>query len=184
MAIGQVTCQDPIAFCNSLEECMTVLLMTENINDHSFFMKLDTSTREPFIEYKGKSYQALTELVQDADILSDVNHLQALAKIANFLFRGAEFEVIDDIAYFKNGYAAVVKAAPQYGEYDVSVIHSPAVKDGKLSFFVEHSTMHVPYRVTCTYPYHGKDACYSYSLLKPNDSASTAYKYRKDIESI
>lgn len=144
---------------------MTVVTTTINVNQSVFNLKFDERIGEPYVEFEGENYADLTKLVNAASFLSDQSNLKSFILIANFLFRGNEFEVIEDIADFQKRYSVIAKRLPHYGIYDISVVKPPVVKDGLAIFFAEHSTMHVPYRVTCTYPYIGK-AHYNYGLLK------------------
>lgn len=137
---------------------------TININKEVFQLKFD-EFHNPMVEFHGAVFQSLQELVSKAPVLSDQKNLLPFVKIANFLFRGDEFDVIANIPEFQKRYATVTKKVPQYGTYDISVVKNPEVKNGQLIFFAEHSTMHVPYQITCPFPFIGDDAEYRYGLL-------------------
>lgn len=145
---------------------MTAIMSTVNINQDTFLLKFDQRTNAPTIEFKGKKYTSLEELLNECPTLANGKNLIQFCKIANFLFRGTEFDVIEDIPQFQKRYPVISKVLPQYGVFDITAIKPPEIKNGQLVFYAEHSTMHVPYCVTSTYPFKGEDACYSYSLLK------------------
>lgn len=145
---------------------MNSIIQTERIKQHSFTFMYEDGQR-PLIEYQGESYDQLTELVKKAAVLSDPHYLRQFIKIANFLLRGLQFDVIEDTADFQQKYQENANnSPPEYGFYDVSSIHAPEVREGDVIFFAEQNTSGVPYRVTCTYPFTGEFAHYAYSLLK------------------
>lgn len=89
-------------------------------------------------------------------------------KVANFLFSGIRFEVIEDISAYVKRYARLLAEDPRiaaYGNFDVSVIKPPAVKDGMALFYVEEIATGLPYRVQCSYPYTDARQPFVYTLL-------------------
>lgn len=146
---------------------MTILVQTETIQQSSFQLKCEEISGAPLVEYQGKQYCDLTELVKDAGTFNDATYLAEFVRIANFIFKGRQFNVIENISDYQEKYKNVYRnRLSEYGIYDTSEIKEPFLKDGKAIFFVEHSTIHVPFRVICTYPFTGNEAKYSYSLLK------------------
>lgn len=145
---------------------MNVTLMTLAIGPRVFSLVFDEGARTSYVEYQKKNYRDLVDLVHEVKGLSEVKNLSIFVKIANFMFQGSDFEVIEDIQEFKNRYASFSQHLSQYGKYDISEIEGPKIVDGTVVFYVEHQAMHIPYRVTCTYPFEHKNARYCYELLK------------------
>jgi len=146
---------------------MALTIDSISINNQPFVFKEDEDGQ--VVEYRGKQYKSLTDLVKDAAFLSDAQYLPSFVKIANFIFKGGEFVVIDDVAAFKEKYESLIKHFTQYGKYETSEIDAPKIDaaKGKAIFFAWRVGSMVPYKVTCTFPYSGPSAEYAYTLLKP-----------------
>lgn len=148
------------------EIAMTSIIQQETINNEQFLFIYNENTGQ-CVEYKGKQYSSLTDLVHDVPFLSDPKNIVAFCKIANFIFRGLEFNFIEDIAKYQKLYHEVFsKILPEYGIYDLTPMQKPKIENGKAVFYVENSGTHVPYHASCTFPFKDKSARYDYELLK------------------
>lgn len=144
---------------------MNTIVQTEVVNQEKFIFIFE-DVKRPSIEYRGVTFYSLAELIQKATFLSDSRYFDQFIRIANFLFRGLEFDVIDDINEFKKRYQENANhTPPEYGVYDITSMVQPVVTEGKALFFVEKNATGIPYRVVCTYPYADEFSEYSYSLF-------------------
>lgn len=144
---------------------MKGLLQEVKIKQDRFILSMEDNIH--YVEYNDERYRSLSELFKAAPCLYDPRYLLELTKIANFIFRKDEFEVIEDISAYVEEYQkkAALNLSP-FGNYDVTSMKNPFVfPEGKLQFFVEHRIFHIPYQVTCTYPFMGPNASFQYQLL-------------------
>ncbi len=137
---------------------------------------LDCSLEEGkrVVDYNGIHYKQLSALVSACPEVRQQEHRNEFARVANFLFKGLTYEVIDDIAAFKKEYRErVAKEAngldtrgpriSDYGLFDVSGMHGPQIRDDKMVFYVRHSKTELPYEVSVALSPNRKKA--SYHLL-------------------
>lgn len=121
---------------------------------------------KPFIAWNGQSEERLERVVKRIPEISQ--NLGDFAKIANFLFSGIRFEVIEDIDTYVARFERLLVADPRladYGTFDVSEIQHPVVKKDTLLFYVEEIATGLPYRVQCPYPYMDSKQPFAYELL-------------------
>ncbi len=140
------------------------------IEDREFALTINGDVS--VIEFEGQSYTDMQHLQDAAQILSDSKHAKEFAAIANFLFTGLEFEIINDPISFKKEYQKIIDVGSNpYGLYDVTQIENAALTNlGTIVFFVQNVVTRVPYKVTCTYPYNGVRPSFSYQLLPEKNS--------------
>lgn len=144
---------------------MSTVIQKEVILDKSFTF-LNDENSDPAIEFGGQTYKKLADLTGKIPFLSDKKHLKEFVRIANFLFTGQEFAIIDDVAAYQKRYRANAgKLTSEYGIYDVSSIKDPFLENGKVIFYAEKKSSGVPYKVICTYPYTDENAECAYTLL-------------------
>lgn len=142
---------------------MKTTVSTEEIQKQQFTLAFDDSD-QPVIEFQGREYSSLTDLVAATPLLSDAKFLPQYTHIANFLLTGIGFMVIDDPVAFRRRYEKNAgKLTPEYGVYDISSIREPYIENGKLIFFAENNASGVPYKVTSPFPMDGSEC--SYDLL-------------------
>ncbi|MCE5317745.1 MAG: hypothetical protein LLG04_10385 [Parachlamydia sp.] len=143
---------------------MKTLYDEMTIGAHKLQFLLDEG--KPSLAWNGQSEERLERVVKQFPEISQ--NLGDFAKIANFLFSGIRFEVIEDIATFVERYQRLLFADPRlaaYGTFDVSKIQLPVVKKDRLFFYVEEIATGLPYRVKCPYPYMDSEQPFAYELL-------------------
>jgi hypothetical protein len=143
---------------------MSSAIHTEMIQDKKFVLVWGSSD-QPEIEHEGKTYSSLVDLIADSPFLADSSNLMQYIRIANFLFTGLDFSVIEDAEDYKKRYQANAgKFTREYGIYDASSISKPYVEGNKLIFFAENNSSGVPYKAMSTYPY-ARGGTAEYALL-------------------
>jgi hypothetical protein len=129
------------------------------------------------IEYLGRLYSSLEELIENFPSLFDPSNALLLAMVSNFLYGGLDFAVIKDLRAYKEKYASRMRqeaagkaegefTISQYGRFDLSEMHPPEIRSNQLTFYVESSSFGIPYKAICLLPASGRKASCSYSLLK------------------
>jgi hypothetical protein len=135
------------------EVFMSAAIHTELVQGKKFVLVWGLSD-QPEIEYQGKNYSSLVDLIADAPFLADPSNLLQYIHIANFLFTGLDFSVIEDAEDYKKRYqTSAGKFIREYGIYDVTSISTPYVEGNNLIFFAENNSSGVPYKAVSTYPY-------------------------------
>ena len=125
--------------------------------------------RRPLIVQGVQSYRSLSVLVEDHPDLLESAQVAVLAKVANFLHAGLEYELIEDISIFKESYENTSQLRSQHsffidrGAYQLSVLHSPRIEGKDFVFYVKDQH-NVPYRVSCGYPFKDSSSV-EYQLL-------------------
>ncbi|MFI0434941.1 MAG: hypothetical protein ACH350_04330 [Parachlamydiaceae bacterium] len=141
---------------------MKISIQMISLAPHELFFLFDHED-QPVIEANQVQYRSLGRLLQMFPQLNFSKHLDKLAQIANFLARGLEFQYIEDIESFRLFYYQQMEAEESallyegthlkdYGIFDLSVIHPPRMKEGKLIFFVKHDYLNIPYQTILHYP--------------------------------
>lgn len=126
----------------------------------NFFFDQD---HKPAINVEGQTYNSLVALFQSFPILSNPRYREKVAQIVNFLLKGLEFHYIENIEKFKEEYQQQIEyeqlsledrlvRLSDYGIYDLSSMHAPAVINGQLIFFVKHDYTQLPYKVSVGFP--------------------------------
>jgi len=122
----------------------------------------------------------LFSLIKEVPELNKDSQLMFLATLANFLFKGEEFEIISDPHRYRQEYKEQVEKEQNsfdlplsplitYGIFDVEEISTPHVnkKTGKkhdqLVFYVVKK---IPYKVTCDFPIDRDHPQYKYEMLE------------------
>ncbi|WP_068468254.1 hypothetical protein [Candidatus Protochlamydia phocaeensis] len=130
----------------------------------------------PAIQIEGVKYTSLYQLCRDFPHLLAPKQIEKMAKIANFLIKGLEFQYIENINAFKEDYfqrleagqTALLQNMPclnDYGIYDVSIMHHPKIHNGKLIFFVKQDYTHLPYKASLDFPLKDENFSIHYELL-------------------
>lgn len=110
----------------------------------------------------------LDELVKKIPELTNPSYVESFAIIANFLFSGYDYEVIEDLEHFANHYRRRLQEDPslaEYGVFDIDVIQKPSVSDHNAIFYVEQLSTGVPFRVSCPFPYVNRSRPFAYTPL-------------------
>lgn len=139
-------------------------------------LELHLKHHEPFISYNGTLYQELPLLLKACPALLSQDHLLIYCQVANFLFAGVLYDVIDNPTSFKARYHATpplnemvedstILARPLLGPFNISEIALPRVSGATVTYYVEDTYNNVPYRVRCPYPYHDTNIAVDYDLL-------------------
>lgn len=121
-------------------------------------------------------YHGLADLIKNMPELTEPAHLNALAEICNFVFKGQEFHFIKDVEEFKKMYCERIefekaKLAPDlqrlsdFGIFDVSVMHPPRIVKHQFIFFVSNDYNQLPFRVLCELPFSREYPSVRYELL-------------------
>ncbi len=111
------------------------------------------------IEYDGRNYQKLTELVTACPEVRQSEHRVQFAQAANFLFKGLTYEVIDDIKLFQKKYKERLEKEANslsldtprladFGNFDLGGMHPPHIENDHMVFYVQHSKTKIPYEVS------------------------------------
>lgn len=130
----------------------------------------------PIIEFNGRGYSTLFHLLQDIPELGKSPHIETFAQIANFLAKGVEFHYIKNIEGFKKNYWQEIekeKFSPfrkerqlkHFGTFDLSDMHPPILLDQRLTFFVKHDYLSIPYRASLFFPIREELFQMTYELL-------------------
>ena len=129
-----------------------------------------------YILYDGKKFEDLSSLFAAVPELKSGTLNDTAARIINFVIQGNAFEVVVDIAKFKEEYKARVAREKDvrdietfrtrsYGVYDVSRMASPAWEGNVMHFFAVSTATGVPYEVNYKPPMDGQNGECSYRLL-------------------
>lgn len=150
-------------------------VLTQIVSFDSFELSFTLDSRQlPIVEFHQTPYHSLHSLLRAIPAL--YQNLDALAKSANFLAKGLEFQWIDDIASFKKEYYEQLEAEQKMGEseeirlidygiFDLSSIHLPKWKDDQLVFFVKQCASGLPYQVSISSLSSHNSPLISYALL-------------------
>lgn len=147
---------------------------TNQFDRQSLQFLLDEA-HSPMIQYESRYYHSFNELINTfPHPLTD--DLKLFAEMANFMFKGDEFSVIDDIEAFKKAYHTQIQREKtrfivaeqrlsEYGIFDLSSLHSPRLEAQQFIFFVKNDFNQLPYKVTCTLSSHEQTSHVHYTLL-------------------
>lgn len=148
------------------------MLSLENLE----FFFLFNHQHKPIVEIQGHQFSSLHKLIQKFPLINQPQHLDILAQIANFLAKGLEFQFIQNIDSFRENYYQQIETEQSsllyegfnlkdYGVFDLSTMHAPLLIDQKLSFFVKHDYLGIPYKVTLMNPVDCNSPNIIYELL-------------------
>lgn len=142
--------------------CQVSLLMNEQV---------------PLAEFQNQMYPHVWLLIQQLPLLSNADYLGEFSQISNFLWKGLEFQIIEQIVDYQSFYLKQVELEKKfpsdvfpyrltdYKLFDVSVMHKPLLENGKLIYFVYHISTGLPYRVICPFPYTSPSSLVHYQTL-------------------
>lgn len=121
--------------------------------------------QNPFVEYNDETLSHLWFLIEKLPALSNPKHIRHFAEIANFFWKGLQYQCINSIETYQKNYQDQVELEKQYPAdifpyrltdykiFDVSVMHEPRIDRGNLTFFVYNVQTGLPYRVVSPFPY-------------------------------
>lgn len=149
-----------------------VSLKTVLIGTQTLSLYFDAS-QTPTVGYKEKSFRTLYALIDAFPQLAE--NFSKSAELANFLMRGMDFQLIEDIEAFKLSYHEQLASnlnenddkphLADYGHFDLSSLHPPRLNNGQLVFFVKGGHTHLPYQVSVSFPMPTSSQPSAYSLL-------------------
>ncbi len=131
----------------------------------------------PVVEYQDKVYKHLWNLVEEVKDLSNLSHINIFALVANFFWKGTEFQYIESIPDYQKQYHDRINYERQYSAdvfefrltdykiFDVSVMHEPIIEEGQIIFFVCNLSNGLPYRVVAPFPYNVTSTLVHYQIL-------------------
>lgn len=143
-------------------------------NEINFFFD---KSNLPVIEINGQVYQSLPHLFIKFPLLFDCHCLERAAQIINFLAKGLEFQLIDNIEAYKDDYRERLESSQlellsemdefthDYIHFDLSSMHQPKLFDGCLVFFAKHDLTGFPYKVSLVFPINDENPDIDYELL-------------------
>ncbi len=151
-----------ITFSCKIEENEIHCLLNQDYHPTTIFSKGKTSI----------SCDCLADLIKEVPELQNKANLIKLVKIANFLYKGTQYEIIEDPEAYIEEYNKIIEnensiyelspyALIRYGIFDVSEIQLPKIKDNQLIFYVSSK---IPYIVKLNYPI-GAHPQITYELL-------------------
>jgi len=141
------------------------------------FLQLCLDGQTPLVSVNGHYYNHIWLLNQAVPLLSNPIYIKQFAEASNFLWKGLEYQYIENIARYQQFYNDQIELEKKfpgdvfpyrltdYKIFDVSVMHDPCLKGGMLHYYVYQTATGLPYRVICPFPY-------------PNESASTLVHYQ------
>ncbi|GAB4278710.1 MAG: hypothetical protein Tsb0018_08800 [Opitutales bacterium] len=127
----------------------------------------------PCIEVDGQTFDSLAKLLKNYPYLAEQENLDTYCRLSNFFFTGVLYTVIDHPETFSERYsrqveevqdAGGIRQAP-FGPFDISEVKEPQITEGVLTFYVEDTYNHIPYRVKAPYPYTDSKVKAQYELL-------------------
>jgi len=145
------------------------------IGAHVIRLYIDDS--QPFVECEGLPFNHIWLLNQHLFCLSEITYLKEFAEIANFLWKGLQFQYIEDISKYQHFYVEQVELEKRYpGDifpyrltdykiFDVSIMHEPRIENGQLNYFVFQAATGLPYKVICPFPYDSNSTLVHYQIL-------------------
>jgi hypothetical protein len=156
---------------------MSSPITIKEISVGPYTLCLFTLDQTPWVECEGNFFNHIWLLVQQQPFLSDPAYLKLFSEVSNFLWKGLQFQFIDQIADYQKFYREQVeleKKCPgdvflyrltDYKIFDVSIMHEPLLEMGRLSYFVYDTSTALPYRVACPFPYTSISTLVHYQIL-------------------
>ncbi len=150
----------------------------------SYTLRLIMQDQTPVVECEDIFFNHVWLLNQHVLCLSDPAYLKEFAEISNFLWKGLQFQFIDQIAHYQKFYIEQIELEKKYPSdvfpyrltdyklFDVSVMHAPRLENGNLFYFVYHLPTGLPYRVVCPFPYTSAFTLVHYQILPIKTEAS------------
>lgn len=152
------------------------------ISGSEIVCRLDRDSHQPQVTCKKGHRRStptnLKELVDEIPELQRNEYMLQWAKIANFLLKGKDFQVIDNPAAFKKEYEEQIQrerdsfdqpaiSLSLCGNYNLNEVSPPHLvkrdSGDVIVFYVQKSR--IPYRVTYPYPVPSADATANYEVL-------------------
>jgi hypothetical protein len=156
---------------------MTLKASVQSLTLGDDILHLCLHDNTPVVEFKEKVYKHLYLLIEEVKELSQPSNMKLFPIIANFFWKGTEFQFIDSIPNYQKQYQDRVIYEKQfpadvfefrltdYKIFDVSVMHDPAIEQGQIIFFVCNLTNGLPYRVVAPFPYNAPSSLVHYQIL-------------------
>ena len=142
---------------------------------------------KPVVKVEANSYHQIWVLAHANPFLHDPAALPYFCEIANFLWKGGDFELIDSIPLFQMDYNKRILfeqthqadllpyRVTDYALFDLSSMHSPKIEESSALFFVYNKATGIPYRVVCPFPYTAVSTFVHYQLLPFASSLSQSH---------
>lgn len=162
---------------------MNVKIPVKEIDIHDQKFTLILKNHAPVVEWSNKEFPHLWFLLEKCPLLSQEKHINDFATIANFFWKGLEFECISSISHFQKNYKQRVELEKDYPAdvfpyrltdykiFNISVMHEPRIENGELFFFVYRISNGLPFRVVCPFPYPTDSIVVHYQILPIVESA-------------
>jgi len=136
------------------------------VGKKSLSLELDEGKAK--VVWNGQTFDRLDNLVKRLPEMGNPRFVEPFAIVANFLFSGLRYEVIEDISHFCANYKRLLKEnaeAADYSVFDVSVIKKPIVEGTQAMIYVEELSTGLPFKLICPYPYTDHRVPFRYALL-------------------
>lgn len=131
-------------------------------------LQLELDEGEAKVNFQGRNFDRLSDLVEALPEISDPRFLSAFAVVANFLFSGMRYETIEEITRFCSIYKRRLEGnsdIKKYGVFDLTAMKAPYIEEGQAIIYVEELSTGLPYKLLVPYPYHDPLYPFEYTLL-------------------
>jgi hypothetical protein len=109
-------------------------------------------------------FSSVQEFTSKFPQATQIQNLEKLAIVSNFLVKGKKYSYIKEIAIFQRDYCEKVRNKSTE-VVDISQMKKPTIENGKLIFYVEEEETERPYRVSLSYPIREKECDIKYETL-------------------
>lgn len=153
----------------------TDLIKEITLDHHTLRLLMEGET--PVVEREGEFFHHIWHLSLQFPPLSDPASIVPFAEISNFLWKGLQFQFLDQVEDYQRFYIEQIELEQKcptdifqyrftdFKIFDVSVMHPPRLEDGELFYFVYNTTNGLPYRVVCPFPYTVSSTVVHYQIL-------------------
>lgn len=145
---------------------MKTLFREIKLDKDLFQLELDEN--HPQVSVDGRKYTHLDKLCEAFPQFTKSSNVGALAVIANFLFSGLNYEVIEDVNVFSERYKRLLKEDPnveEFGQFNIAEVKLPRVEGKQMIFYVEAYSTGLPFKVTGPFPFTSNAKPFAYTLL-------------------
>lgn len=149
-----------------------------------YVLKLLMQGNVPLVEKNGQLYHHVWLLAIQMPIISDPAYIRQFAEVSNFLWKGLQFQFIEEIDAYQRFYLDQVEMEKKcsgdlfryrltdFKIFDVAFMHEPLIEDGQLLYFVYNTSTGLPYRVVCPFPYTKSSTLVHYQVLPLKSEAA------------
>ncbi len=147
-------------------------------------LRLFIQDEKSYVEREEQPIYHVWLLGQQLPIICDPAHIKVFAEISNFLWKGLQFQYIENITSYQSFYREQIELERKcpsdifqyrltdYKIFDVTVMHEPRLEEGKLSYYVFNASNGLPYRVVCPFPYTAASTLVHYQILPIKEEVS------------